>query len=134
MKESIWENTSNINNKNISKVEKSFDEIQIGDTTRFICKIDEKEVGVISATLIENNIYNIGGLFVDPSKRSQGIASGLVKLVNVFLEKNKALGKLSNTIHGEAVQVYENNNWVKGSYKSQGAYGAYEYTYDCRKK
>jgi GNAT superfamily N-acetyltransferase len=113
---------------------KSFDYIRNGDTARFFCKLGIKEVGFISATLVGENTYNIGGLFVDPSKRGQSIASGLVKIVNAFLNKNRSLGKLVNMIQGDAASVYENNGWTKGEFKSHGAYGAYEYTYDGRKK
>ena len=117
-----------------AKIEKpSFEEKRNGDTTRFICNLGTKEVGYISATLTDKNIYDIGGLFVDPLYRGKSISSGLVKLVNGFLERNDALGKLINTIKGEAAGVYENNGWKKGQFKSQDAYGGYEYTYDCRK-
>ncbi len=108
----------------------SFSETIEGNTFRFICTLGTKEIGSISATLIEKNIYTVGGLFVDPSKRGQGISSELLKRLNTFLEKNNSLGKLVNTIKGDAASVYENNGWQKGEYRSQGAYGGYEYTYD----
>lgn len=108
----------------------SFQEIQEGNSIRIVCKLGEKEIGAVSLNLLEQNLYDVGGMFVDPSKRGKGISSGLVKLVNSFLERNHSIGKLVNTIQGEASRVYENNGWKKGDYKSQGAYGAYEYTYD----
>ena len=111
----------------------SFTEIQNEDATKFVCILGEEEVGHISITATENNTYKIGGLFVAPAKRGSGISSRLVKFVNDFLERNKALGVLVNTIQGDAAKVYENNGWVKKDFKSQGAYGAYEYIYDARK-
>ena len=133
MKEITIRNPWDTQAKETNEDTPSFDEIKDGDTVRFTCRSGNKEIGAISATLMDKNIYNIGGLFVDSSKRGQGIGSSLVKLVNAFLERNNSLGKLANTIQGDAAQVYENNNWVKGNFKSQGAYGAYEYIYDCRK-
>ena len=109
-----------------------FSETVSGETTRFACSIDDKEVGSISATLVGENTYNVGGLFVDPAERGQGISSQLVKLVNSFLKENKALGQLVNTVKGEVAVVYERNGWTRGDYKSHGAYGAYEYHYDGR--
>lgn len=133
MKEYMPQNS--LDAKNTEKIEEkpTFDEINEGKTIRFVCRFGNKEAGAISATLVDEDIYDIGGLFVDPSKRGQGIGSELVRLVNSFLERNNSLGKLANTIQGEAAQVYENNGWAKGAFKSQGAYGAYEYIYDHRK-
>jgi GNAT superfamily N-acetyltransferase len=112
----------------------SFSEVKVGDTTRFICVLGTKEAGSITVKLIGQNIYEIAGLFVEPSQRGKGISSGLVKRVNTFLKENNSLGKLVNMIKGEAAQLYENNGWIKGDFKSHGAYGAYEYIYDGRKK
>lgn len=119
----------NIHNEQIP----SFSEVLEGNTFRFVCTLGTKEIGSISATLIEENTYTVGGLFIDPSKRGQGISSELLKRLNTFLEKNNSLGRLVNTIKGDAAGVYENNGWQRGEYKSQGAYGGYEYTYDARK-
>ncbi|MES2023761.1 MAG: GNAT family N-acetyltransferase [Patescibacteria group bacterium] len=118
----------------IDKKTPSFSEIKDGNTTKFICSFGSKEVGVVSATLVDKNTYEIGGFFVEPSQRGSGIGSSLVKLVNAFLKKNNSLGKLINTIKGDTAGIYESNNWVQGSFKSHGAYGAYEYIYDGREK
>ncbi len=32
--------------------------------------------------------------------------------------------------NGVSKIYYENNGWIKGEFKSQGAYGGYEYTYN----
>mgnify|MGYP003432475787 CR=1 FL=1 len=121
--------------KNTTKEElPSIKELRTGEITRFSCTIDSKEVGFVTLTLIDKDVYDISGLFVGPSERGQGISTKLLKSVNNFLEKNNALGKLVNTIKGDTANLYEKNNWVKGDYSSHGAYGAYEYTYDCRKK
>ncbi len=118
--------------KNFVKNEEtpSFKEVSYGDITKFVCNLGNNEVGYISATLVSENVYNISGLFVGPSQRGKGISSNLIKLVNSFLDKNHSTGKLINTIQGDAAKLYENNGWKKQEYKSQGAYGGYEYTYN----
>jgi GNAT superfamily N-acetyltransferase len=122
--------------KNIKNPEKipSFNQVKEGDITRFICYIDGQVVGSVSAKFLADNTYIINGLFVDPKNRGKGISSELIKNVNKFLDVNHALGKLINTIKGDAAAVYENNRWVKGHYKSHDAYGGYEYLYDAREK
>ena len=45
----------------------SFNEIKNGDTTLFECSLGNKKLGSVSATLVNENSYNIGGLFVDSS-------------------------------------------------------------------
>ena len=120
------------NNKDPDKI-LGFSEVKEGNSIRFTCILDEQEVGSISLTPISDGIYTIGGLFVDPKNRGKGISSQLVKTVNEFLDKNHAVGKLVNTIKGDSAIVYENNKWVKGEFKSQGAYGGYEYIYDASK-
>ena len=111
----------------------SFSEIKNRDSTVFICSLGTKKVGSISATLVGINTYSVGGFFVDPSQRGHHVGSELLKLVNKFLERNNSLGKLVNTIRGDAAGTYESNGWKKGEFKSQDAYGGYEYTYDARK-
>lgn len=124
---------SELKNSKITEQIPDFSEVKEGDTTKFICKLNGKEIGFISASLVNKDTYTVGGLFVDPQNRGKGISSSLVKLVNEFLNKNNSIGKLVNTIKGDAMVVYEKNGWVKGEFKSQDAYGAYEYTYDGRK-
>ncbi|MBP7006834.1 MAG: GNAT family N-acetyltransferase [Candidatus Pacebacteria bacterium] len=119
-----------------SKIEETInftEEREQGDV-KFICKLGDNTVGSIVVTKIGENSYNIGALFVDSSQRNKGIGSNLVKKVNYFLQQNKAQGRLINTIHGDSSVIYENNGWTKGEYKSQGAYGGYEYTYNIDNK
>ncbi len=109
-------------------------EIQEGNSVRFVCKSDEETAGSICVTLIGDKLYNVSGLFVDPSKRGDGIGSSLVKSVNEFLEREKAKGVLVNMVQGDAGDIYERNGWKKGEYKADKAYGGYEFSYDARLK
>lgn len=109
-------------------------EIQEDNLTRFIYEENGERVGSVCATLIENKKYDISGLFVDPTKRGQGIASSLIKNVNAFLQRENAVGILINMASGDAANVYESNGWRKGEYKSDGEHGGCEFTYDAREK
>jgi GNAT superfamily N-acetyltransferase len=117
--------------ENIERVV-TFNEFRDEYQVKIVCEINGKEIGFVRLTQTQPDAYMVGGLFVDQSERGNGISSELIKLVNSFLEKNKSQGKLLNTIKGDSAVVYENNGWVKGEYKSQNAYGAYEYLYDAR--
>lgn len=104
-----------------------------GNVTKFICKIGEDQIGSISVTWIGDHMYSVGGAFVDPRMRGRGISSNLIKKVNQFLEENNSLGILFNTIIGLSASVYENNGRKRWKFESHWAYGAYQYTFDCRK-
>ena len=49
----------NLQDRNIP----SFSEITDGSTIRFVCNLGTKKVGFISATLIGENVYDVGGFF-----------------------------------------------------------------------
>lgn len=117
-----------------SPINRPIYEIQENNLTRFIYEKDGEKVGSVCATLIGNKKYDISGLFVDPTKRGQGIASGLIKTINTFLQDKKSMGVLVNMALGDASNVYENNGWKKGEYKSDGQHGGYEFTFDAREK
>jgi len=107
-----------------------FSETQEGDTFRFSCEREGKKIAAASATLIGDNLYDIGGVFVDPSRRNEGVGSSLLKQVNEFLRRKKARGRLVNTAQGDSARLYESSGWKRGQHASQGAYGGYEYTFD----
>lgn len=115
---------------NINPIKEEF----IGQDIRFSFIKAGKEIGSITANKISEQEYEIGGLFVDPAIRGEGIGTNLVKAVNGFLKRNNAKGILVNTIKGEASIIYERNGWLKSEFKSQGAYGGYEYVFDARLK
>jgi hypothetical protein len=70
--------------------------------------------------------------FVDSSERGRGIGRSILQMVNGFLDREKSKGTLINMARGDSEAIYANNGWVKTEFKSQGAYGGYEYVYDTR--
>lgn len=110
------------------KTEAPIQEIVTGDDVRFESREGDEILGSVVATK-KGNYYEIGGLFVNPKYRGQHKASELIKSVNDFLQRNKVEGRLINTIQGESSIVYKNNGWVRGEYKSKGAYGGWEYIF-----
>lgn len=110
----------------------SINEIREGNTVRFECRNGETLVGAISLTQNGFRSYDVSGLFVDPSERGRGIGRSILQMVNGFLDREKSKGTLINMAHGDSEAIYANNGWVKTEFKSQGAYGGYEYVYDAR--
>lgn len=104
-------------------------EITEDNSTKIICRLNGETAGSVSANLIGPKKYMVTALFVDPSKRNQGIGSLLIKNVNEFLERKKSEGILVNMAK-DAGNIYRNNGWKEGLYKTHGAYGGYEFTYD----
>lgn len=107
-----------------------FNETQEGDDFRFACEQEGVMLAAATATLTGPDLYDIGGIFVDSSRRNQGVGSKLMKQVNNFLIRVKAKGRLINMAQGDAARLYESSGWKKGAYISHGAHGGYEYTFD----
>jgi GNAT superfamily N-acetyltransferase len=112
----------------------NINEIYDGETIRFEYKDGESVVGTISLTPNGPKSYDVSGFFVDPSERGKGIGSMILQIVMHFLNNEKAKGTLINMVHGDSGVIYTNNGWIKTEYKSQGAYGGYEYVYDARER
>lgn len=83
--------------------------------TIFIAYEDEKPVGCIAITKVENEICNIGRLFVKERYRNRGIATKLLNKAEKYAKKESARVLRLDTYERfvEAVRLYEKFGFKK---------------------